>query len=65
MQVSPAFALIQSPELVRSTNAWMAAFFGCTDLIPDGTVYELKMYNTLVMNQRTYNKLKEAASHGE
>lgn len=34
-QVSAAFAEIQSPELVASTNAWMAEFFGYESGVED------------------------------
>lgn len=59
MQCSPAFAQVQSPELVQATNAWMAAFFGHTEIVPDGVVYELNR-QTLVMNRRTFIRLKES-----
>lgn len=59
MQCSPEFERLQSPELVRSTNEWMSAFFGYTEMLPDGVVYELNR-NTLVMNQATYIKLQAA-----
>lgn len=55
VQCSAAFELLQSPELVRSTNEWMASFFGYEELVSDGVVYELHG-NILVMNQATYNK---------
>jgi hypothetical protein len=64
MQVSPAFARIQSPELVASTNAWMAEFFGHTELMKDGEIFELYGH-TLVMNQATYSKLVAAHTTGE
>jgi hypothetical protein len=57
MQCSKEFARIQSPELVRATNDWMADFFDYDELIPDGFAYELDK-NTLVMNQSTWDKLK-------
>jgi hypothetical protein len=59
VQCSPAFAAIQSPELVAETNAWMASFFGHETLIPDGVVYELNR-DTLVMTQSTYRQLLRA-----
>lgn len=59
MRCSPAFERLQSPELVESTNAWMASFFGYTDMMKDGQVYELVQQNTLVMNRNTFNQLRE------
>lgn len=55
MQCSCDFVRLQSPELVAETNAWMADFFGYSNLMPDDVVWEL-MGNTLVMNRRTYTK---------
>lgn len=63
MQVSDTFARIQSPELVASTNAWMAQFFGYVETVPDGQVYELVQQNTLVMNEQTYERLRAAVRH--
>jgi hypothetical protein len=60
MQVSTSFARIQSPELVAATNAWMTEFFGCTERMPDGLVYEY-LGDTLIMNRATYDRLVEAA----
>lgn len=56
VQCSPEFERLQSPSLVKTTNAWMAEFFGHTEIIPDGVFYELDR-ETLVMNRATYNKL--------
>lgn len=56
MQCSPAFARIQSPELVAETNAWMADFFGYTETVADGDIIKLGEH-TLIMNQATYNRV--------
>jgi hypothetical protein len=56
MQVSEAFKRLQSPELVAETNAWMAGFFGHTELMANGEIFELYGH-TLVMNRATYNKV--------
>lgn len=59
VQCSPEFARLQSPELVASTNKWMAGFFGFSTLIPDGEIYELNR-DTLVMTEATYRQFKAA-----
>lgn len=62
VQVSPEFVRVQTPELVASTNAWMAQFFGYSELLPDGVVYELNR-DTLVMNQATYEQVRAATKN--
>lgn len=58
MVPSAAFQRIQSPELVASTAAWLAEFFGYTTIIPDGEVYKLNGH-TLCMTRATYNSIIE------
>lgn len=64
MQVSESFARLQTPELVAETNAWMASFFGYTELLPDGVVYELHG-RTLVMNQTTFDNAVAAINRAD
>lgn len=59
VQCSSEFVRLQSPELVEKTNAWMASFFGYENLIPDGQVYQCKITNTLIMNQKTFDKIQK------
>lgn len=60
MQVSPAFAKIQHPDLVAKTNAWMAERFGYDYMVPDGQVRCAA--DRLVMNSRTFEQLKIAVN---
>jgi hypothetical protein len=48
------------PEFVAEYNAWLRSFFGITNTVPDGTVYKLELCNSIVMNPRTAQALKEA-----
>jgi len=60
MQCSPEFVRLQDYELVRSTNEWMAEFFGRTDLVPDGVVYDMPGENAIAMNAATWEKTRKA-----
>lgn len=58
MTPSPAFQMLQSPELVAETDRWMLEFFGFKELVPDGQVLVNEMAGTLHMNANTYRKLR-------
>jgi hypothetical protein len=62
MQCSPEFARIQDPELVAKTNAWMADFFGYWETVPDGQVISLNGGAVLLMNQKTWDRVRRAAA---
>lgn len=62
VQCSAEFVRLQSPELVAKTNQWMAEFFGYRGYILDNQVLECN--GTLVMNQKTYNKIKNSVDNG-
>ena len=49
-----------TPEYREDTNRWMLRFFGTTNLIPDGSVYQTS--DGLFMNPRTWDKVKKAAT---
>lgn len=65
MQCSPEFARIQDPDLVAKTNAWMADFFGYWETVPDGQVLILNDGAVLLMNQKTWDRVRRAATAGE
>lgn len=69
VQVSEEFKRLQSPELVKETNAWLLEFFGVTNWLKDGQVIktgdlahpELGML-CFAVNPRTYEQLKSRDS---
>ena len=60
MRPSPAFQMLQSPELVAETDRWMAEFFGYSELVPDGQVLLNEVAGTVHMNVNTYRQLRAA-----
>ena len=50
--------VVVSDDFRKSTNVWLAGFFGYTELLKYGEVIQNKMTNELVMSQRTANELK-------
>lgn len=49
-----------SPAMRAEMNAWLREFFGMTNLMKDGECFVLEMFNTITMNQRTYQQIRAA-----
>lgn len=52
-----------TPEFREEIDRWLLEFFGVTNLIPDGQVYQAGDY--LMMNQRTWRNVKEATKKAQ
>jgi len=61
MVCSESFERIQSADLVRETNQWMAKFFGYKNDLPGGEIIQYRD-ECLIMNQKTYDTAREALS---
>ena len=47
-----------TPEFLKEIDQWLVEFFGYTSLVPDGQVMVMQTHNTVLVNQRTYAKLR-------
>ncbi len=62
IQVSSEFARLQSKELVDSTNAWMASFFGYQCAVPDGQALISKRDNTVFLSAKSFDQLNKLSA---
>ncbi len=49
-----------TPEFREEIDLWMLEFFGATELIKDGEIIYDKLHNVIIVNARTYEKLRAA-----
>lgn len=58
MQLSARVCEVLEPDFIAETNAWMAGFFGYTNIAADGEYIVDSINHAVHMNKRTYEQFK-------
>lgn len=58
MQLSARVCEVLAPDFIAETNAWMAEFFGYTNIASDGEYIVDSVNNAVHMNKRTFEQFK-------
>lgn len=61
MQLSARVCEFLTPAQIDDHNAWLLRFFGVENILKDGDYMVIDMSQSVLMNPRSYERLKKAA----